>query len=232
MTPDGHPDLTGLWNGLADNLLGVPNQMHNVGIEVAAGLDARHSQRRAGPLGRCKTASGRIMNRTNAPPRCFAGWAGSDGPIYKPQYWQRVKDFDANSNEEDPPIIPCRRLRAWAFRCFTSPKPPSTSSSFIRARAAPIATATSYRMIPTDGRQRANLEDLDGTWNGESIGHWEGDTMVVNSIGFNSTSWFARRLFPQRKYARHRTFPSRWQHAYLDGDRGGSRRAARTLDNG
>src|ERR1700686_4054690 len=34
MTPDGHPDLTGLWNGLADNLLGVPNQMHNVGIEV------------------------------------------------------------------------------------------------------------------------------------------------------------------------------------------------------
>src|SRR5689334_22088510 len=34
MTPDGHPDLPGLWNGLADNLLGVPHQMHNVGIEV------------------------------------------------------------------------------------------------------------------------------------------------------------------------------------------------------
>src|SRR5258707_2031518 len=33
-TPDGHPDLTGLWNGLADNLLGVPNQMDNVGIQV------------------------------------------------------------------------------------------------------------------------------------------------------------------------------------------------------
>ena len=33
-TPDGHPDLTGLWNGLGDNLLGVPNQMYNAGIEV------------------------------------------------------------------------------------------------------------------------------------------------------------------------------------------------------
>ena len=33
-TPDGHPDLSGVWNGFADNLLGVPNQMHNVGIEV------------------------------------------------------------------------------------------------------------------------------------------------------------------------------------------------------
>ena len=43
MTPDGHPDLTGLWNGLADNLLGVPNQMHNVGIEVGPGFHPRHS---------------------------------------------------------------------------------------------------------------------------------------------------------------------------------------------
>ena len=42
MSPDGHPDLTGLWNGLADNLLGVPNQMHNVGIEVGAGRHSRH----------------------------------------------------------------------------------------------------------------------------------------------------------------------------------------------
>src|ERR1700739_3683868 len=30
MAPDGHPDLTGLWNGLADNLLGVPNPIGNV----------------------------------------------------------------------------------------------------------------------------------------------------------------------------------------------------------
>ena len=37
--------------------------------------------------------------------------------------------------------------------------------------------------------QAPPLEDLDGTWNG-SIGRREGDTMVVDSIGFNSTSWF------------------------------------------
>src|ERR1700720_4350236 len=33
-TADGHPDLTGVWNGLGDNLLGVPNQMANNGISV------------------------------------------------------------------------------------------------------------------------------------------------------------------------------------------------------
>ena len=33
-TPDGHPDLSGVWNGLGDNLIGVPNQMANAGIAV------------------------------------------------------------------------------------------------------------------------------------------------------------------------------------------------------
>src|SRR5437879_12589626 len=33
-TPDGHPDLTGVWNGLGDNLLGVPNQIANNGLSI------------------------------------------------------------------------------------------------------------------------------------------------------------------------------------------------------
>ena len=46
-----------------------------------------------------------------------------------------------------------------------------------------------YRVIPMDGRPHTPLADLDGTWKGESIGHWEGDTLVVDTIGFNDTSW-------------------------------------------
>jgi hypothetical protein len=46
-----------------------------------------------------------------------------------------------------------------------------------------------YRIIPTDGRAHTPLQDLDGTWKGESIGHWENDTLVVDTIGFNDTSW-------------------------------------------
>jgi hypothetical protein len=33
-TRDGHPDFTGVWNGMRDNLGGVPNQLHNAGIAV------------------------------------------------------------------------------------------------------------------------------------------------------------------------------------------------------
>jgi len=39
------------------------------------------------------------------------------------------------------------------------------------------------RWIPTDGR--AHEVDPDPTWMGSSIGHWEGDTLVVDAIGFN-----------------------------------------------
>jgi hypothetical protein len=40
-----------------------------------------------------------------------------------------------------------------------------------------------FRVIPTDGRDHP--KDLDPTWMGNSVGHWEGDTLVVDAIGFN-----------------------------------------------
>jgi len=46
-----------------------------------------------------------------------------------------------------------------------------------------------YRVIPMDGRAHTPLADLDGTWKGESIGHWEGGSLVIDTIGFNDTSW-------------------------------------------
>src|SRR6202142_3032731 len=42
---------------------------------------------------------------------------------------------------------------------------------------------SSYIVIPTDGRK--HTKDPDPTWYGESIGWYEGDTLVVDSIGFN-----------------------------------------------
>ncbi len=44
-----------------------------------------------------------------------------------------------------------------------------------------------YREIWMDGRQHP--QDLDPTWMGDSIGHWDGDTLVVDTVGFNDKSW-------------------------------------------
>jgi len=40
-----------------------------------------------------------------------------------------------------------------------------------------------FRVIPTGGGP--HQVDLDPTWMGDSIGHWEGDTLVVDTIAFN-----------------------------------------------
>ena len=40
-----------------------------------------------------------------------------------------------------------------------------------------------FRSIPTDGRDHP--KNPDPTWMGNSVGHWDGDTLVVDSIGFN-----------------------------------------------
>jgi hypothetical protein len=44
-----------------------------------------------------------------------------------------------------------------------------------------------WRQIFMDGRKPSKFaEDL---WNGESVGHWEGDTLVVETTGFNDKTW-------------------------------------------
>jgi len=48
-----------------------------------------------------------------------------------------------------------------------------------------------FRHIYTDGRPHP--DDPDPTYMGHSIGHWEGDTLVVDSVGFNDSIKIAGR---------------------------------------
>jgi len=41
-----------------------------------------------------------------------------------------------------------------------------------------------YRVIFLDGRDRVPENLLDRNWGGESLGHWEGDTLVIETTGF------------------------------------------------
>ena len=176
-TPDGHPDLSGLWIGGGGGGGGNPftdevrNSLGAVGIAPSI----------------LATRDDNVENfeRDNALVRRMT----TSKPLYKPQYWETVKKLDQDSNLADP-----------GFNCMPPGIPRSgPPAQIVQTKDQLIflylgvggATAfpATYRVIPTDGRKHSNLNDLDGTWFGESIGRWEGDTMVIDSIGFNSSSW-------------------------------------------
>ena len=57
-----------------------------------------------------------------------------------------------------------------------------------------------YRQIYMDGRKLPN--DPNPTWLGYSVGHWEGDTLVIESAGFNSRTWLDRAGHPHSEHLR------------------------------
>ncbi len=64
---------------------------------------------------------------------------------------------------------------------------------------------TWFHVIYSDGRERP--KNLDPTWFGTSFGKWDGDTFVVDTIGFNGKTRprHQHRPSPHRRPAPHRT---------------------------
>ena len=81
----------------------------------------------------------------------------------------------------------------------------------------------SYRMIFTDGREHP--QDLNPTWMGHSIGRWEGNTLVVDTVGFNGKTWLdpgghvaTERLHVVERFTR--TEPNLMQYEFTIDDPG------------
>jgi len=157
---ESQPNLSGVWNGA------VPARVTESGEKVGLILAAR---------------GGTLVNfeRDNALIRRM----DPNKPVYRPEFWEKVQKLDQDGNNEDPSYS-C--MPQGVPRMGPPVKIVQTETELIFLYAGPQDT---YRVIPIDGRKHTPLADLDGTWRGEAIGHWEGDTMVVDTIGFNDTSW-------------------------------------------
>jgi hypothetical protein len=105
---------------------------------------------------------------------------------YKPEFMAKSREL-ANNNAADPGV-----------NCFLLGTPRVTSYPFpFKIVQTPkeiiilYEAMRTFRDIPTDGR--SHTPDPDNTFMGESIGRWEGDTLVVDTIGFNDKTWLIGR---------------------------------------
>ena len=51
-----------------------------------------------------------------------------------------------------------------------------------------------YRQVFLDGR--SHPDDLEPTWYGHAVGRWDGDTLLIDTVGFNDQRWLSTRGQP------------------------------------
>jgi len=114
-------------------------------------------------------------------------------PIYKPQYWDKVQELDMWTNKNDP-VMTCQPLgvprEGPPRRIYQTAK----DVTFLYTGGDAGGGYGEYRVIPTDNRKHdPNRQDT--SYLGYTVGRWEGDTLVLDSINFVDTTWLGRGGF-------------------------------------
>jgi len=154
--PDGHPDLTGVWQG-GSNRIGTWEDTNNG----------------EGPLGQ------------SGPITPFA----VEGPQPKPPYqeWAAKRVLESyKMRGVDEPMV----------RCLPPGVPRTTLMGLFPMQIVQTPKTVVmlfevfhlFRIIPIDAK---HPDDLEPSYMGDSIGHWDGDTLVVDVTGFNDKTWLS-----------------------------------------
>ena len=110
-------------------------------------------------------------------------------PMYKPQYWEqvRLRDYYANAGGKwieyaDPEW---QNLPRGVPRLGPPNKIVQTADEVIFL----YENQNQFRAIPTDCREHDPVLKYDQTFLGIAVGCWEGNTLVVTSMGFTDRTW-------------------------------------------
>jgi hypothetical protein len=106
---------------------------------------------------------------------------------YRPEalkLWQERKADIAKNNAKDDPAAYCLpngvvRVTALPYKIVQTPQLVVLLSE---------GNTHSFRRFFLDGRAH-NLDLEPNSWTGDSIGKWEGNTLVVDTVGFNDRTW-------------------------------------------
>ncbi|PYS04507.1 MAG: hypothetical protein DMG15_12365 [Acidobacteria bacterium] len=160
---DGHPDLSGNWSDPPNAPLEVVRSGDGKTLTVLD-RDAPEIDARAQPNFKARAAD------------------NSRRPPYKPQFVAKQRELMYTASRIDPGI-----------HCYPKGVPrlgppteivhtPSTVYFF-------YAGEHTHRIIPIGGRHNPDQDPLP---NGDSTAHWEGDTLVVDVVNFDSETWLSR----------------------------------------
>jgi hypothetical protein len=116
-------------------------------------------------------------------------------PPYKPEWEAKYKKELANTASGHPrdPTADC--IPPGMPRLMTSPYAWEFTITPDRVLFLKEYQHEIIRVF-TDGRKHPVGDALDPSFNGHSIGHWEGDTLVVDTVGMRGDTWFDRTGAP------------------------------------
>ena len=176
-TPDGRPDLNGFWQAVN-----------------SANWDIEEHQAKTAPYEK-------LVGTYLAQPPGFSVVVGGVIP-YKPEMLEkRKKLFDNrlkpkalapdNLQTEDAADPEAKCFQGGVPRATYMPFPFQILQSKNKVFLAYTFGGASFRIIHLDKTDFSTLLQ-NPTWNGQSIGHWEGETLVVETKWFNTTVWLDR----------------------------------------
>ena len=168
----GKPDLNGIWQAL-----------NEANYDLERTWRGRRWRSGPAPTGRCRR---RRCSRSARSARCRpASGVVEGGEIpYKPEALAKKKENQENWLTRDPEIkcyLPgraARDLHAVSVSDFPEREPDLHRLRIRRRRAQHLPEGSGP--APVD------------SWMGQSVGRWEGDTLVVDVTGFNDQTWFDR----------------------------------------
>jgi hypothetical protein len=175
-TDGGHPDLNGIWQAL--NEANYDIEAHNAKPAMAV---------RPGPYGPVPAAAVLALGAVGSVPPGMGVVEGGDLP-YKPEALAQRNKNRENWLNSDPEIkcylpgVPRATYMPYPFRIFQNAK-----NIFIAYEYAGAVR----NVYLQDLFKNLGPAPVD-SWMGQSVGRWEGETLVVDVTGLNDQTWFDR----------------------------------------
>jgi hypothetical protein len=171
-TDGGKPDLNGIWQAL-----------NEANYDIQAHLARPAMALRPGPYGPVPAAPVLALGAVGSVPPGLGVVDGDEIP-YRPEALAKKKENQENWLTADPEI-----------KCYLPGVPRATYMPYpfqIFQNATQIFIAYEYAGAVRNVYMKDPGPAPVDSWMGQSVGHWEGDTLVVNVTGMNDQTWFDR----------------------------------------